>query len=395
MGTCIFQFHFHDSSEYNDKQENQENSNNIVKINSLINSDSQIIKSKSPNNILLKNKSNIEKKLSEIGKFISVIEFENLMNKDIKELISRKKFYYKKYIKTSIVPCIKLEPFQFTDTQNIYYGAWNADAEMEGEGVFYSHNNNIFIEGFWEKGENICGRIFFKNNDIYEGAILNCMPNGEGELFESNGDRYIGNFKNGDLYGKCVIIFADNTIYQGNIENKSFNGQGKMTWNNGTEYIGNFENNTLSGNGLITMKFSLGNEKYEGNFMDNEFNGNGKYIFHNGDIYEGEYENGIKKGKGKYTKKIEDKVIIFEGNWINDLPNGNGVIKYGEDQLSGFWRNGDFINSNDEIDNNNILYDIGIDKNIKPEPINIFPSSLPHLNIANDTESNQYIPNFI
>ena len=152
-----------------------------------------------------------------------------------------------------------------------------------------------------------------------------------------------------------------------------------MTWDNNIEYTGNFKNSMLSGKGSISMLINMKKEKYVGNFTENEFHGKGKYIFTNGDEYKGEFENGIKKGNGVYIKNGEDK-IIFEGIWNDDLPNGNGVLSYGGDKLKGFWRNGDFMSSNDDYSKNIDDNFNNIDKNIKPPKINIFTNSLSHLN---------------
>ena len=247
----------------------------------------------------------------------------------------------------------------------------------------------IIIEGFWTKGEIICGRIFFPNKNIYEGTINNNSPNGQGELFTSNGDKYQGEFKNGDMIYGTVIFKDDRTKYKGNFENGNFNGHGTMTWMNNIQYKGNFENSMFSWKGEI-IKINNFNKKeiYNGNFLESEFNGKGKYTFSNGDIYEGEFENGMIKGYGVYYKKEDG--IKYQGYWNDDYPNGNGELIFGEYKLKGFWRNGDFINNSEKEDENFK----NIDKNIKPAKISIFPSSLSHLNIPSNNISHFSLEDF-
>ena len=156
-----------------------------------------------------------------------------------------------------------------------------------------------------------------------------------------------------------------------------------MKWENGTQYIGNFVDSTLCGNGTI---INIQREKYEGNFDKNEFNEYGTYYFNNGEKYEGNFEYGIKRGNGIYRRNDE---VIFEGIWNDDLPNGNGIIKYRGNKLKGFWRNGIFVNSENEEGNIEIFDNI--DKDIKPYKVSIFPSSLSHLAVV-DSNASQYIP---
>ena len=384
MGTCTIQLHFHDGKKEmveTPVQTPEQVYNNPNEINSNVSSNSLLIKSRDPKLINLE--LNIKNKLLELGQFIQINHFNKLVGNDILLLIQKKKFDYKQYITPSRIPIAQLNPFQFNDTKDIYYGSWNEDTEMEGSGIFYAYKNKIVIEGFWTKGENICGRIFFPNKNIYEGAINNNLPNGKGELYTANGDKYQGEFKNGDMIYGTVIFKDDGTIYKGNFENGNFNGLGKMTWVNNIQYQGNFENSMFSGKGEIIKINNLDKkEMYNGTFLESEFNGKGKYTFSNGDIYEGEFENGMIKGYGIYQRKNGDG-IKYEGYWNDDYPNGNGELILGKYKLKGFWRNGDFIdNGEKEIEKFK-----NVDKNIKPAKISIFPSSLSHLNIPSNNIS--------
>ena len=336
-------------------------------------------KLKSPNKI----KNNLEKKLPEIGTYISEENYNSFISQNIHNYIQNNKLDYKNYLSPN-VPTFHANPIKFKNN-NIYYGNWNKDGEMEGYGIYYLNDRQITTEGIWNNGNIVFGRIFFTNGDIYEGEMKNSIPDGKGKLiFVKNKEKYIGDFKMGEMSGKGTFTFEDSTEYSGYIENGVFNGKGKMKWENGTEYIGDFVDSTLCGEGTIT---NIQNEKYEGNFDKNEFNGEGTYYFNNGDIYKGNFEYGIKKGNGTYTRNDN---VVFEGNWNDDLPNGNGVITYSGNQLKGFWRNGAFVGSSTSGEENMDAFS-NIDKNIKPYKFNIFPSSLGHLAIT-DSNVSQYIP---
>lgn len=383
MGTCSCEIHLDGDPKacFNSIENQDSNINFPIDINSSASRNEQTIKfknKKNNNNI----KSNLEKKLKELGKFIPKNEFQKLINNDINYVMMHKKLDFEKYLAKDLSSTIELNPFQFKVNNDIYKGSWNNDLELEGYGIYYNNSKEIIIEGIWQNGENIFGRIFFPNKEIYQGEIKNSLPNGKGEFFNSEGDKYIGNFINGEISGKCKIFYEDNATFEGNIEKGIFQGEGKMIWGNNIEYTGNFENSMLSGKGTIAMIVNMKKEKYEGDFSENEFNGKGTYFFNNGDVYKGEFEKGFRKGNGVYIRNCEDK-IIFEGKWIDDLPNGEGFLSYGEYKLKGFWRNGDFMSSNnDKAEKENDVFN-DINKNIKPPNISIFPRSLSHLNQIN------------
>ena len=337
---------------------------------------------------LNKMKNSLLQKIPEIGNTVLINDYKKLINEDINNYMANNKLNIEKYIPQNI-STIQLDPIKFTNNNNIYFGNWNENNQMEGYGIYYIEDRKIVTEGIWHKGNIIYGRIFFPNGDIYEGEMKNSFPDGKGKISYANGESYEGDFKQGEMTGKGIYNYSDRTKYIGDIENGFFKGNGKMKWNTGTEYIGSFSDSTLNGKGII---INMQQEKYEGMFEKNEFNGKGIYYYSNGDVYEGNFEFGIKRGNGKFKRSIDN--VIFEGNWNDDLPNGNGIIKKNESNIKGFWRNGAFIGSENEEKNNEILNNI--DKDIKPNKISIFPNSLPHLAIGDSSNVSQFIPgNFI
>ena len=250
MGNCFCQLHIHPEKEIINQNDNQENNSSFLILNSEMTNRSIQRRLKNPkiNKIIV----SIKKKLIELGNFIPIKEFNDLIGNEIMNEIKQKKFDSNQYITASPSSIFNLEPFKFKDTYDIYYGSWNEDAEMEGNGIFYSSKNKIIIEGVWIRGDNVCGRIFFPSGDIYEGAITNSLPNGKGELLMSNKDKYIGEFKKGEMVNGQIYFGDDGTKFEGFIENGNFNGKGKMNWRNVIEYEGDFENSMLTGKGKIT-----------------------------------------------------------------------------------------------------------------------------------------------
>ena len=68
------------------------------------------------------------------------------------------------------------------------------------------------------------GEIKFKNGAKYFGHIQNGKPHGHGVLADKDGNKIIGEFKEGDIsFGK---IKGDSNTYEGEIKNRLANGKG-------------------------------------------------------------------------------------------------------------------------------------------------------------------------
>ena len=97
--------------------------------------------------------------------------------------------------------------------------------------------------------------------------------NGQGTYTFSNGDKYVGEFRDGKK-----------------------NGQGTYIFSNGEKYVGEFRNDWRNGQGTYTFP---NGDKYVGEWRDDKKNGQGTYTFNNGIIQEGAYENGLYIGVKK------------------------------------------------------------------------------------------------
>src|SRR5690349_13624036 len=87
-------------------------------------------------------------------------------------------------------------------------------------------------------------------------------------MFQMNGDRYEGEWKDGQLHGFGKAIKAK-YVYEGDFQNGEKDGMGVITYDN--------------------------TSKYEGSFKDGNKHGYGKDFLGNGQTWEGEYFNGKKK----------------------------------------------------------------------------------------------------
>ena len=61
---------------------------------------------------------------------------------------------------------------------------------------------------------------------------------GPGVYYHANGDKYVGNFKNGMQDGKGTFTWANGAVYEGSWKNNKRDGKGVYKWSNGDVYDG-------------------------------------------------------------------------------------------------------------------------------------------------------------
>ena len=83
--------------------------------------------------------------------------------------------------------------------------------------------------GPWKKHGNIAGRqmdtqgfqpmmpghLWFTNGDVYVGGFKDGEQSGQGTYYFSNGDRYVGGFKDGEKSGFGTIYYSSGGRYVG------------------------------------------------------------------------------------------------------------------------------------------------------------------------------------
>jgi hypothetical protein len=62
-----------------------------------------------------------------------------------------------------------------------------------------------------------------------------------------NGDKYVGEFLNGQLHGKGIYTYANGDKYEGEFIDGKFTGKGTFTFSDGTQYTGIIENKSPVG----------------------------------------------------------------------------------------------------------------------------------------------------
>ena len=132
------------------------------------------------------------------------------------------------------------------------------------------------------------------NNPQYKGEVKreyiifgDYIREGVGILTYSDGDKYVGEWKDGQK-----------------------NGQGTYTWSNGNKYLGEYKDGKFHGQGTLTFPPDGGG--YVGEFKDGEYHGQGTYTSPDGNKYVGEWKDNSKWNITFYLKNgtIHEK-------WVN------------------------------------------------------------------------------
>lgn len=172
------------------------------------------------------------------------------------------------------------------------------------ESEFYLEEKKINKENYtWDTSTKWKRRGDKRWDLFYKGESLNRLPHGKGVLNFPDGEKYVGEFKTGQIYG-----------------------YGKLTWPDGAYYEGRFVNGLRHGHGKDVP--SLGG-RYIGDFKNDMFNGWGTLTYRNGSVYVGEFKDGFPHGDGRLETKDSR---TYNGKWRNGKMNGQGTL---EDKKSG------------------------------------------------------------
>lgn len=139
---------------------------------------------------------------------------------------------------------------------------------------------------------------------------------GEGMMFFSNGDQYLGSWKNGLFEGKGVYRYANGESYEGGFMRGARHGEGKYRYSDGSYYHGEYRN-------VQSIGFSHSSQLP---LCDGKRHGTGIRVWSTGARYEGQWANDKMNGSGLLNTADGGK---YEGGFVNGLRSGKGVEHFG------------------------------------------------------------------
>jgi hypothetical protein len=94
----------------------------------------------------------------------------------------------------------------------------------------------------------LAGTAFGQSNlPACQGSDASKWSNCFGSWTASNGNKYVGAWKDGKPNGYAIATYPNGDKYVGEFKDGKLNGQGTYTWANGDNYVGEFKDDSSGG----------------------------------------------------------------------------------------------------------------------------------------------------
>ena len=238
------------------------------------------------------------------------------------------------------------------------------DGERLGQGVLYAADGTVLEEGYWESDELVRAEKIEGSDERHAGrsGLPNC-PDDQSQIYDgcfgtytfSDGDEYVGEWRNDEPQGDGTYTFADGDKYVGEVKDGNKHGHGAYAFADGAEYVGEYRDGAATGQGTYTWP---GGAKYVGEFKDGLSHGYGTLFAADGTVLkQGYWENDelvraekVEDGDGGHAERSsalpecpDDPRQRYDGcfgiytapngdeyvgEWKDDKPHGDGTITY-------------------------------------------------------------------
>jgi hypothetical protein len=220
---------------------------------------------------------------------------------------------------------------------NVYAKCISGDC-INGQGTKTDADGNKYVGEFKDGKRNGQGTFDSQYGEKYVGEWKDGDEHGQGISTWKDGTEYVGEFKNSFWNGQGTLTLPDKSKHVGEFKDLSKNGQGTTTYPDGTKLVGVWKKNKP--NGQVTYVFPDGG-KWVGEIVDGDyFNVQGTNIFFDKKNYTGEYKDDKRNGQGTYMFSSKTKYV---GEWKNGNPNGQGAFTFPNgDKYVGEWKDGKY-----------------------------------------------------
>ena len=214
------------------------------------------------------------------------------------------------------------------------------------------------------------GTMTYTEGDIYIGEFRNGKRNGQGINTWTQGFKYVGGWKDGSQHGQGTLTWPDGRKYVGQYTDGKMNGQGILYNANGTvsqqglwrddvfvqaqttpppvvpvlpEGVSGYPACTGSNWDRCYGEFTYRDgTKYQGQWLNSKRNGQGTFYWANGDKYTGQWVSDIMEGQTTYIWRDGSKYI---GQYKNDKRNGYGTYYNANGSINqqGMWKDGEIV----------------------------------------------------
>ena len=218
----------------------------------------------------------------------------------------------------------------------LYFLFFKNRKEYNSEEILLLNNLNITWPKLRKRGHGI---INYLNGYRFDGKFKKGRANGEGIIYDGNGDTVIdGIFKDGLLINGSQ--FNRYFTYTGGFKNNTFYDYGEYRYitfdkkimkeknfylHDGIDYKGYWKDGKKHGRGVMVYEYDKDKNMkkyYIGEWKNDRKNGKGQLYYRKLKYYDGEWENNVRSGLGQIYK---NGTLIFNGTWSNDKKNGKGI----------------------------------------------------------------------
>ncbi len=235
-------------------------------------------------------------------------------------------------ISSLIILCFLLTVLQYA------YGAESKCIEGDcknGRGTYTWVSGDKYTGEYKNGNRTGQGTYTWANGNKYTGEFRDNKLNGQGTFTSAKGDVFAGEWQAGKMNGRGTMSAANGNKYAGEFKDGKFNGQGTFTETNGNKYVGGWKDGEKNGQGTYT---AVNGNKYVGAWKDGKPGGQGSYTSADGHRYVGEYKDGIANGQGTSTTAFGDK---YAGEFRGGKYNGQGTYTSVDgDKYKGEWKDG-------------------------------------------------------